>query len=78
MRVISPTMGAAIADRLREKGYAVTEIAGRGKDGVVNVILVIVLRKHINDVRDQVMQVDESAFMTSEDLKPVRRGFWRA
>src|SRR5512139_725792 len=33
LRVISSRRGAAIAERLRAEGYAVTEIPARGKDG---------------------------------------------
>lgn len=78
IRIISPNFGAAIAEKLRAEGYAVTELSGRGKDGTVTLINVSILRKKIKDVRNIVQQVDPNAFITTEDLRPVRRGFWRA
>src|SRR5512139_2380830 len=35
LSIISPARGSALAERLRAEGYAITEISGRGKDGVV-------------------------------------------
>jgi uncharacterized protein YebE (UPF0316 family) len=78
VRVISSTLGQAVVGKLRENGFAVTEWSGRGKDGVVAMINVSIKRKQINQVRRIVKEVDNSAFITSEDLRPVRRGHWRA
>ena len=76
--IVSPRLGAAIADHLREKGFAVTEIPARGKDGMVSLLSCSVLRKSVDDVRKLVNEVDPQAFITAEDVRPVRRGFWRA
>ena len=78
LRIISPNRGYAIADRLREAGYAVTEVSARGKDGMVSMLNCSVLRKNVDRVRSMVNKVDGEAFITSEDIRPVRRGFWRA
>ncbi len=77
MRIISPGRGSEIADHLRENGYAVTEISGRGKDGVVTLINCSVRRRKSSMVRKIVNQLDENAFITTENVKTVRRGFWR-
>jgi uncharacterized protein YebE (UPF0316 family) len=76
LRIISPTSGLAIAEKLREAGYAVTEISGRSRDGAVILLNVSVLRKNKDKVSQIVEQVDKNAFITAEDLRPVRRGFW--
>jgi uncharacterized protein YebE (UPF0316 family) len=76
--IVSSRRGAAIADFLREKGFAVTEIPARGKDGMVSLLSCSVLRKNVVDVRKLVNEVDAEAFITAEDVRPVRRGFWRA
>ena len=76
LRIISPTSGLAIAEKLREEGYAVTEVSGRGRDGTVTLLNVSVLRKNKDKVSEIVEQVDEGAFITAEELRPVRRGFW--
>ena len=76
--IVSPRLGNAIAERLREEGYAITEIPARGKDGMVTMLTAGVLRKHVDRVHKIVNEVDGSAFVTAEDVRPVRRGFWRA
>ena len=78
LSIISPRRGAAIAERLRTEGYAITEIPTRGKDGTVTLLQCSVLRKNVERVRSLVNEVDEAAFITAEDVRPVRRGFWRA
>jgi uncharacterized protein YebE (UPF0316 family) len=78
LTIISSTRGAAIADALRASGYAVTEIAGRGKDGTVTVLHISVQRKTVNAVETVVLENDPTAFITSEDVRPRWRGFWRA
>jgi uncharacterized protein YebE (UPF0316 family) len=78
LRIVSSRRGSAIADKLREDGYAVTEVAGRGKDGMVTVLNCSVLRKNVDRVRTLINSVDAEAFITAEDVRPVRRGFWRA
>ena len=78
MRIISSSKGQAVANALRAVGYAVTEMSGRGKDGMVNVLLVTVRRKEVDHVQDIVLQADESAFITIEEVRPLWRGFYRA
>lgn len=76
LQIISSSRGAAIAERLRDEGYAVTEFHGRGRDGTVTMISAGVLRKNVQRVNDIVQEVDKNAFITAENLSPVRRGFW--
>ncbi len=78
INVISPRRGSAITNHLRQNGYAVTELSGRGKDGMVSMINCSVLRKQVDTVRLLVNEIDPEAFITAEDVRPVRRGFWRA
>jgi uncharacterized protein YebE (UPF0316 family) len=37
-----------------------------------------VQRKHVDQVRQLISEIDADAFVTAEDVRPVRRGFWRA
>jgi uncharacterized protein YebE (UPF0316 family) len=76
LQIISSSRGAAIAERLRDGGYAATEMSGRGRDGMVSVIVASVMRKNLNVVKEIIQEVDEDAFISSEDLSPIRRGFW--
>ncbi len=76
--IISSHRGAYIAEKLRSSGYAVTEISGRGKNGTVFELHASVLRKDVPNVETIVLEADPQAFVTAEDVRPVRRGFWRA
>ncbi len=76
--IISSNRGAYIAERLRAGGYAVTEISGRGKDGTVFELHASVNRKDVDTVETIVLETDPQAFVTAEDVRPVRRGFFRS
>ena len=76
--IISSSRGPSIAEQLRSSGFAVTEIAGRGKNGTVFELHASVLRKDVPNVETIVLEADPQAFVTAEDVRPVRRGFWRA
>jgi uncharacterized protein YebE (UPF0316 family) len=78
LTIYSSMRGAAIAEALRKDGYGVTEISGRGKDGTVTVLHCSVLRKKVDSVETIVLEEDPSAFITTSDVRQVRRGFWRA
>jgi len=76
--IISSSRGSYIAEQLRSNGYAVTEIAGRGRDDTVFELHASVLRRDVPQVETIVLEADPQAFITAEDVRPVRRGFWRA
>lgn len=78
VRVVSSQRGVAVADAVRGAGYAVTELAGRGKDGTVAILTTSVRRRDIEPVRRQVLQADPDAFVTLSEVRPLNRGFWRA
>jgi len=37
-----------------------------------------VLRKQVDSVHALVNEIDPDAFITAKDVRPLRRGFWRA
>ncbi len=77
LRIISPRMGDAIAEKLRGEGYAITEIPARGRSGAVSLLNASVRRRDVESIRKLVEAIDESAFMTGEEMRPIWRGFWR-
>jgi len=77
MTVISPSRGSIVSEELRTNGFAVTELSGRGKEGTVSVLLCDVFRKDINALETVVLETDPEAFITAEDVRPIRHGFWR-
>ncbi len=78
LQIVSRRHGTAVAKALRQRGYGVTEISARGRDGSVRLLSASILRKDFADARRIVWQTDEEAFITSEGVRPIRRGFWRA
>lgn len=78
LQIISRRKGNDLAKALRDGGFGVTEMFARGKDGTVRVLTADVLRRDVNRARQLVNEADGNAFMTSEDVRPVWRGFWRA
>ncbi|MCL4562380.1 MAG: DUF5698 domain-containing protein [Chloroflexi bacterium] len=75
-RIFSSRQGMALTGRLREAGFAVTEVPAHGKDGTVTLLECKVLRKHSPQVQQLVEETDPEAFVTVEDVRPVQRGFW--
>ncbi len=78
LQIVTSRRGIALAKALRDGGYGVTEITARGKDGTVHLLTASVLRKDALHARRIVHETDPEAFITSEDVNPVRRGYWRA
>lgn len=77
VNVVSQTKGKEIAKALRDQGYGVTELIGQGMNGSVDVVSTSVKRKHTKDVRKIIHKIDENAFITEDDFRPVNAGTWR-
>jgi len=78
LQIVSSGRGVVLAQVLRDAGFAVTEVPARGKNGMVHLLSMSVLRKDVPRVEQVVHEVDAEAFVTSADVRPVRRGYWRA
>ena len=76
--IVSQHLGAALSQALRQAGFGVTEIPARGKDGMVSMLSVSVQRKDVSKVEIIVHEEDAEAFVISEDVRPLRHGYWRA
>ena len=77
MTIISSNRGQELAEKLRGLGHAVTEIPARGKDGSVEILECSIQRKFAPEVQETVLKCDPNAFITSRDIQPIWRGFWR-
>ena len=75
--IMSPRYGAALTERLRAAGYAVTVVAGRGRDGVVDILVMSVPRRRIKRINALIEETDPDAFVTVENVRPLRKGFWK-
>jgi uncharacterized protein YebE (UPF0316 family) len=76
VRIYSPTRGSAIAAALREAGRGATEIPGRGRGGMVDLIFTYIRRRQENRVRREIRKLDPEAVMTVENVK-VLAGGWK-
>ena len=74
VRVISRHGGVEIAEALRERGYGVTELAGFGREGSVEILNCVVQRAHLDEVMAIIDQFDPDAFVTVEEPKILRGG----
>ena len=77
LRVYSPSGGRMIAESMRQAGYAVTEIAGRGQMGQITIINAVVRRRKVQDVRAIIDSVDTNAFITVDEARPLQSGYFR-
>ena len=66
----------AVAATLRAMGFAVTELRGQGRAGEVSVINCTVQRRDVGRVQAAIKSVDEAAFITVDEIRPLHRGFW--
>jgi len=75
--IISPARGAELVERLRQAGFAVTEISAKGKEGMVSVLHCIIRSKENQHLAALVSQTDAQAFITAKQVRSVMRGFWQ-
>ena len=76
LTIISKLNGSSLADALRKMDYAVTEIPACGKDGPVSFCDLSVRRKDVPAVEKLTLEVDPEAFITVEEITPLRSGYW--
>ena len=76
LSVISKTQGEEIVNALRNNDFAVTEIPAQGKDGSVTIGDLSVRRKDIAAVEKIIQDIDPDAFITIEEVTPLRAGYW--
>lgn len=74
--VVSKTKGVDVARVLRKNDFAVTEVPGQGKDGPVLILTLNVRRKDIPKAEKLALETDPEAFITIEEITPLRSGYW--
>ena len=74
IQVVSRHGGVEIAEALRERGYGVTETAGYGREGNVEILSVVVHRAHLDEAVKLIEQWDPDAFVTVEEPRVLRGG----
>ena len=77
MRVVSQHGGVELAEALRERGFGVTELAGYGRDGRVEILYAALKRRDLPAVFEEVQTWDPEAFVTVEEPRAIHRGWMR-
>ncbi|MBN1264235.1 MAG: DUF2179 domain-containing protein [Anaerolineales bacterium] len=75
LRIVSCSRGEAIFNALHQNGFGATIISGRGKDGMVASILCFLRRRDIKQVHTTVLEIDEDAFIVSENVRQLLGGW---
>jgi uncharacterized protein YebE (UPF0316 family) len=75
IRIISSHGGVEMADALRNKGFGVTEFAGHGREGMVEVVYTVARRSQIRHILREVDYWDPDAFVTVEEPRSIHRGW---
>lgn len=75
MRVISRDRAEDVIDVLRSRGFGLTEVTGFGRDGPVVMVESVIRRRDMPRFVHLVEEVDDGAFITSEDMRSISRGY---
>ncbi|MDH5761235.1 MAG: DUF2179 domain-containing protein [Gemmatimonadota bacterium] len=67
--------GAEVAAALRDAGFAVTEMDGRGRDGAVEVLYSVIPRRRVPPYLHTVENMAPDSFLVVDEPRAVRRGF---
>lgn len=76
VRAITHAPDLELVHAMREAGFAVTRLVGEGRDGPVSVILSVVRRRDVARLVALVNQQCPEAFVTIEETRETRRGFF--
>jgi uncharacterized protein YebE (UPF0316 family) len=75
VRIMSSHGGVELAEALRGHGFGVTEFAGHGREGRVEVVYVALKRRDLPLVFREVGVWDPDAFVTVEEPRAIHRGW---
>lgn len=75
VRIISEHGGVEAADALREAGFGVTEFAGQGRHGTVEVVYTVSRRSDVKRILRLVDDWAPDSFVTVEEPRSIHRGW---
>ena len=75
IRVVSRYGGVELAEALRDRGFGVTEFAGQGREGTVEVVDAVIRRRDLPAVLREVDFWDPDAFITVQEPRAIHRGW---
>lgn len=75
VRIISTSPLQLLPNELRNEGYGVTVLKGRGASGVVHILFSVISRKKVNDFIKLVLSIEPKAFISVEDVRSSYAGY---
>jgi uncharacterized protein YebE (UPF0316 family) len=75
IRVVSRHGGVELAEALRERGFGVTEFAGQGREGHVEVLDAVLRRRDLPTALREIDFWDPDAFVTVQEPRAIHRGW---
>lgn len=75
LRTVVREGGAAVATALREEGFGVTEMVGRGRDGEVEVLYSVLARRRVQAALRIIDAMAPASFVVVDEPRAVRRGW---
>ncbi|MCF8378915.1 MAG: DUF2179 domain-containing protein [Bacteroidales bacterium] len=69
LRVITKADASDLIDMMRNEGYRVTSVEGKGQEGEVGILFIVVKRSLIEDAINIVKKFNPNAFYTIEDMR---------
>ena len=69
VRVITKADASDLVNLLRKDGYRVTSVVGKGSEGDVGILFIIMKRKLIKEVIEIIKEYNPNAFYTIEDMR---------
>lgn len=75
VRIISEHGGVEVADTLRDSGFGVTEFAGQGRHGTVEVVYTVAKRADVKRILGMVDDWAPDSFVTVEEPRSIHRGW---
>jgi uncharacterized protein YebE (UPF0316 family) len=74
LRIITRRDAGTLVAALRAAGYGATVLNGHGADGPVNVVFVVIRRKHFPTIIEQIRQHTTGAFYSAEEVRSLSGG----
>ena len=75
VRTVVRTGGAALSAELRDAGFGVTEMVGRGREGEVEVLYSVLPRRRVARALELIERGAPDAFVVVDEPRRIRRGW---
>jgi uncharacterized protein YebE (UPF0316 family) len=75
VRVITSKVVSALPLTLREEGFGITIVEGKGLKGDVSILYTVIHKREMSKLIEIVNELEPKAFITIEDVKSFKAGF---